>query len=87
MSDDDILPGEDLRPGDKVAGRYRIESLLGEGGMGLVYRAVQLGLEREVALKVIRPQTMLGAQALARFEREARAASLLKHPGAVEIYD
>lgn len=87
MNDDEPIQGEELRPGDRIAGRYRIEGLLGEGGMGLVYRAVQLGLEREVALKVIRPQMLTGADALSRFEREARAASLLKHPGAIEIYD
>jgi len=87
MTDHDARTAGELRQGDKLAGRYRIEGLLGEGGMGLVYRAVQLGLDREVALKVIRPEHLQGANAVGRFEREARTASLLKHPGAVEIYD
>jgi hypothetical protein len=70
-----------------VAGRYRIGGRIGDGGMGIVYRAVQLPLGREVALKVLRPRFVEDPRARARFEREARVASALEHPAAVEIYD
>ena len=65
-----------LAKGQSV-GRYVIESALGEGGMGIVYRATDVMLRRVVALKVVVPQD---AEALARFLREARAAAALKHP-------
>ncbi len=76
-----------LAPGALLGGRYRIEQQIGSGGMGKVYRATQLGLERHVALKVISPRDASSALARRRFEREARVASALRHPNAVEIYD
>jgi serine/threonine protein kinase len=65
-------------------GRYRIERLLGEGGMGAVYLAHDPQLDRPVALKVPR---LTGAAADARFAREARAAAALRHPNICPIYD
>lgn len=75
-----------LGPGDLIAERYRIEAQLGEGGMGAVYRATQLPLKREVALKVILPGKT-NDRSRDRFLREARVASALKHPNVVGIYD
>ncbi len=71
-----------LPEGALIADRYRVESLLGEGGMGRVYRAQDGVLERSVALKVMRP---LGPLAVARFEREARVAAGLRHPSVVQV--
>ncbi|MEM9863694.1 MAG: serine/threonine-protein kinase [Myxococcota bacterium] len=79
---------DDLRrPGDIVAGRYRIEGTLGEGGMGAVFRATQLGLERSVALKLILPEKAASERARRRFVREARITASIKHPGVVQIFD
>ena len=55
--------------GSVVAGRYRVEAELGRGGMGVVYRAVQLPIERPVALKVLRRELVDAPKARARFER------------------
>ena len=65
-------------------GRYRVERLLGEGGMGAVYLAHDPQLDRQVALKVPR---LTGTQADARFLREARAAAALRHPNICQIHD
>ena len=63
-----------LAPGSQIAG-YRIDSMLGRGGMGVVYRAFQIGLERVVALKVIAPELLDDADIRERFLAEARAAA------------
>lgn len=75
------------RIGEVVADRYEITGILGEGGMGCVYRARQKGLNREVALKVIRHDRRGAALARDRFEREAKVTAALRHPGVVQIYD
>jgi CHASE2 domain-containing sensor protein/predicted Ser/Thr protein kinase len=69
-----------------VAG-YRVEQLIGKGGMGVVYRATQLSFPREVALKLIRPSQALHPSFRARFKREATAAALVGHPNIVPVYD
>src|SRR5438552_11844359 len=75
-----------LKPGDQL-GPYRIDALLGVGGMGEVYRGRDTRLGRDVALKVISP-TLVGNPSLRRrFELEARAASALNHPSIVTVYD
>ena len=79
---DEVIP-----PGTILGDRYRIEQQIGSGGMGRVYRATHLDLAREVALKVISPSDANSLIARRRFEREARVASALRHPNAVEIYD
>ncbi|HEY7818061.1 MAG TPA: serine/threonine-protein kinase, partial [Vicinamibacteria bacterium] len=75
-----------LAPGTRL-GSYEIVSTLGQGGMGAVYRARDLKLGREVALKVLSPEFSGDAERLRRFEQEARAASSLSHPNIVHIYD
>lgn len=73
-----------LAPGDQV-GRYRIEALLGKGGMGEVYRATDTELGRQVALKIIADKP--DEAAVARFRREAQAASRLHHPHVATVFD
>ncbi|MEY4092892.1 MAG: hypothetical protein RLZZ53_91 [Acidobacteriota bacterium] len=70
-----------------VDGKYRIESLLGRGGMGAVYRAVHVGTDRTVALKVIAGSFAGDAEYVERFRREARACGRLRHPGIVDVTD
>jgi serine/threonine protein kinase len=68
-------------------GRYLIEAKLGEGGMGLVFRARDTELERTVAIKILPPDTVADAERNRRFLQEARAASALNHPHIVTIHD
>jgi hypothetical protein len=74
-----------MGPGATFAG-YRVESLVGRGGMGVVYRAWDLSLERPVALKLIAPELAQDERFRARFLREPRLAASLDHPGVVPIY-
>ena len=67
-------------------GDFRIERRLGSGGMGVVYQAVQLSLNRRVALKVLPFGPTTGPSLVERFRREARAAARLQHPGIVTIF-
>jgi len=67
--------------------KYRIERLLGEGGMGSVYEAVHVEIGRRVALKLMNPALLRDPASLERFRREARAAGRLEHPNAVTIHD
>lgn len=76
-----------LKPGTVVAGRYKIQRMIGEGGMGEVYEALQHGLDRRVALKIIHPAKAKRDTTQGRFLREAKVAASLRHPGIVEIYD
>jgi serine/threonine-protein kinase len=74
--------------GEIVAGgRYRIESQLGKGGFGSVYRATQLTIGRVVALKVLHPELLSAEDGPARFQREAQLAQRLEHPNTVRLYD
>ncbi|HTM22437.1 MAG TPA: serine/threonine-protein kinase, partial [Kofleriaceae bacterium] len=68
-------------------GRLRVEGVVGEGGMGVVYRAFDETLERPVAIKVLPEARAADAEARARMLREARAASALRHPGIVTIHE
>ena len=67
--------------------KYRLECLLGQGGMGAVYLATHLGTERYVALKLIAPQFARNEEFVERFKREARAAGRLRHPNVVDVTD
>jgi eukaryotic-like serine/threonine-protein kinase len=73
--------------GKVFAGRYRIERLLGQGGFGRVFVATQLSMGRTVALKTLHPDLVTNEQHLQRFYLEARAASQLKSPHVVRIFD
>ncbi|MCA9581136.1 MAG: serine/threonine protein kinase [Myxococcales bacterium] len=73
--------------GRTVAGRYRVESLLGEGGMGLVFVAEHLALRKKVALKVILPSFSNNEEIATRFAREAMASAQLDHPHVVSAID
>lgn len=75
------------QPGDEIAGRYRIERMLGQGGMGAVFLATHLLLEKRVAVKVLLPEFSQNDEYRRRFEREARVTSKLRHPNAVQVYD
>ena len=66
---------------------YRIEELIGQGGMGVVYRAYDLRLKRTVALKLIVPELALDERFHARFARETELAMSLEHPNVVPVYD
>lgn len=82
-----VAPPADPWAGRVIAGRYRIIEPIGQGGMGRVYRAVQLTLDREVALKVIAPGALASDDIGSRFLSEARAASQLSHPNVIQIID
>jgi serine/threonine protein kinase len=73
--------------GEVLDDKYRLERLLGRGGMGAVYLATHLGTERPVALKIITPQLMKNDEFVERFKREARAAGRLRHPNVVDVTD
>ena len=73
--------------GDIVAERYRIDGLLGQGGMGSVYRAVQLSMGRSVALKLLATEQAATRDQVERFEREAQALARLQHPSTVRLFD
>ena len=76
-----------LQIGDLLGGRYEILQLLGEGGMGAVYKATDRALDRFVALKVIRPELASNPSILARFKQELLLAHQVTHRNVIRIYD
>jgi serine/threonine-protein kinase len=83
LTDDARAP---IAPSAIVAG-YRIEEPIGRGGMGVVYRATQLALERQVALKLITPDRAAEPDFRARFRRESLTAAAIEHPNVIPVYE
>ncbi|HNG00114.1 MAG TPA: serine/threonine-protein kinase, partial [Pseudomonadota bacterium] len=80
--------GSPLERAEQVlAGRYVLKNVLGSGNMGTVYRATQLPMGREVAVKLMHSDLVRNPDLVARFEREAQAASTVDHPNAITVYD
>jgi serine/threonine protein kinase len=73
--------------GTILGGRYRLVELLGQGGMATIYRARDNQLERDVAVKVLRPEYGADPDFIDRFRHEAQAAASLNHPGIVAVHD
>ena len=82
----DVLAAHHFEPGEMLS-YYKIEAELGHGGMGEVYLAEDIRLNRKVALKLLPPHYTVNPDRVRRFEREARAASALNHPNIVTIYE
>lgn len=76
-----------LPPGTLIAGKYQLEGLLGQGGMGAVYQATNLAIARRVAIKVLHASLLDRDDVRRRFELEARAAAVINHPGIVDVLD
>lgn len=74
-----------MKKGDLIDERYRIESVLGEGGMAIVYEATDIISQKPVAIKIIKAEMMKNPINLSRFEREARSAAALNHPNIVKV--
>ena len=73
--------------GKTVATKYLVEQMIGEGGMGKVYKATQLALDKPVVLKVLRQALLSDERTVKRFQREAKAASRLNHPNSISVLD
>jgi len=81
------MTGPEMAQGNLVAGRYRLDRHLGEGGMGTVWSAVHVVTRRAVAMKFLRTELQQKNDVKQRFLREAQAASALRHPNVVEVLD
>ncbi|KYF49330.1 protein kinase, partial [Sorangium cellulosum] len=79
--------GRDALVGSLISGRYRVHELIGEGGMGAVYRGEQVHLRKQVAIKLLRPLARRMPELVARFEREAVAGAHIRHPNVVAAID
>jgi serine/threonine-protein kinase len=77
----------DVRPGEVLADKYRIEQVLGQGGMGVVVQATHLHLDERVAIKFLLPAALQNEEAVARFAREARAAVKIKSEHVARVID
>jgi serine/threonine protein kinase/DNA-binding NarL/FixJ family response regulator len=82
-----MLAGPEARPGGLIAERYRLESRIGSGAFGTVYRAIHLELDSAVAVKVLQTGVSAEADAVARFRREGISACRVRHPNAVQVLD
>ena len=80
-------PTYDALVGRTIAGKFRIEAMVGRGAMGCVYRATQLNLKKTVAIKVLNPSRPADGAYAARFKREAKAASRMDHPNSLRVID
>ena len=73
--------------GRSLNGRYKIEELLGQGGMSAVYKAIDPNLKRTVAIKLIHSHLLADEDFVYRFKREAAAVAAFRHPNIVQVYD
>jgi serine/threonine-protein kinase len=78
---------DDALLGKTLIGKYRVDEKLSEGGMGAVYRGTHVLMDKTVAIKVLRPSLAADEKIVARFSREARAASKISHPNAIAVTD
>ena len=83
MSDSDSVVG----PGTVLADRYKLTKLIGRGGFGEVYEATQINMDRVVAVKILPAEFMSVYDVVARFKREAKLASRLRHPNTITLHD
>ena len=83
----DALSFGDVGPGSVLAERYRLDSIVGAGAFGAVYRATHLELETAVAVKLLQTAVETGEEAVTRFRREGISACRVKHPNAVQVFD
>lgn len=81
------MPERDPLLGRTIAGKFVLEALVGGGAMGTVYRAQQVALDKSVAIKILHPDMARDPAFVARFHREAKAASRLDHPSSVRVLD
>ena len=79
------MPPKDIS--GQVISHYRIKECIGQGGMGIVYRAFDLQLERDVALKMLSPGAVSTPGARRRLKREAKSASAINHPNVAHVYE
>src|SRR6476661_1872518 len=80
-------PSVGIREGDVLAGKYRVDRVLGAGGMGVIVAAYHLKLDERVAIKFLLPDALADAAAVARFEQEARAAVKIKSEHSARVID
>jgi len=80
-------PAPTYPAGTLIAGRYRVEGVIGLGGFGAVYRCTQLNMNQVVAVKILRSEHLTSVEHVKRFTREAQAVSKLKHPNTIHIFD
>jgi len=73
--------------GEVLDNRYRITRKLGEGGMGEVYAAEHVHIDKKFAIKLLRPEIVSNPEAVSRFQQEARSSSSIKHPNIIQIDD
>ncbi len=81
------MPPFELVRGTLLGGKYKLEGMLGQGGMGSVYQATNSAIGRKVAIKLLDPKLAGNTDFIHRFQMEARAAALIGHPGIVDVLD
>lgn len=83
----ELVERDDPRLGDVLAGCYRLESVIGEGGMSTVYRARHTMMNRPYAVKVLKPELAQDESLVERMRREGRSTAAMSHPNILEVYD
>jgi eukaryotic-like serine/threonine-protein kinase len=87
LNDGTPLVPADSMIGVMLDGRYRVDGLLGWGGMGVVYRVTHVHIDTEFAIKILHPHLVANQSAIERFRREAKAAGRIRHPNAIQVTD